>query len=388
VKRTRARRTGASLLGMALLAGGVFPAPLVAASELTPAALLAAARRVTGPAAGAKLPVIDATARCTGPDGPFTTRVVSAPDGRMRFEQHGSSGATAVLGIVGNDAWQYDWLGDSTAAAGPAHHAFLRGHEFLYLALAPETRLEGPEPDTLRVVLDGREAPAVRFRTTTGGTVDLAFDEVTDLPLGFLLADTGAAAGPPVRVRYDGWGREGNLFLPRRIQIAHGNESFAYDLSGGIRPDPDIGDPFRPSGDFGANADVAELRRLQREARDAHLQYDAERLVASFHDPLTGLSRGEVSRSTPEENRERFGGYLKSVEFDEWADTAPPLIRVSADGSMAYVIVQKRVRLRTRTTPPQTESVQFAWMEAWEKRNGAWRLMAVASTEKELEEGQ
>jgi hypothetical protein len=359
VKRTRARRTGASLLGMALLAGGVFPAPLVAASELTPAALLAAARRVTGPAAGAKLPVIDATARCTGPDGPFTTRVVSAPDGRMRFEQHGSSGATAVLGIVGNDAWQYDWLGDSTAAAGPAHHAFLRGHEFLYLALAPETRLEGPEPDTLRVVLEG-----------------------------FLLADTGAAAGPPVRVRYDGWGREGNLFLPRRIQIAHGNESFAYDLSGGIRPDPDIGDPFRPSGDFGANADVAELRRLQREARDAHLQYDAERLVASFHDPLTGLSRGEVSRSTPEENRERFGGYLKSVEFDEWADTAPPLIRVSADGSMAYVIVQKRVRLRTRTTPPQTESVQFAWMEAWEKRNGAWRLMAVASTEKELEEGQ
>jgi hypothetical protein len=303
----------------------------------------------------------------------------------MRFEQHRAGGEASVLGIDPAGAWQHDGLGDSIVAAPAPVAAFLRGHEFLYLALAPETRLAGPEPRVRVAPFDGRDVPTLRFGVPAGGFVDIHYDEASGRPLGLTIPDPGGTAGPPVRVRYADWETIGNLRLPLRVAIEHGAELFGYALGGGVRIDVTPDTAFRRSGDFGADADLAELRRLQREARTAHLEYDAERLVASFHDPLTGVAAGRVESSTPAENRVRFGGYLNSVEFDEWADTAPPRFRLSADRTMAYVIVQKRVRLRTRSTPPVTEAAQFAWMEAWEKIDGRWRLMAVASTDRPLE---
>jgi hypothetical protein len=131
-------------------------------------------------------------------------------------------------------------------------------------------------------------------------------------------------------------------------------------------------------------ADRAALLRLHQLAQTAHLEKRADLLVASFADSFLNISRGAVTVRTPEENRARFQAYLDRSTFQEWADLAPPLIRISPEGQMAYVIVQKRVRLTApdRVGVTRPEHTIFAWVELYEKRGGRWTVMAVASTDR------
>jgi hypothetical protein len=130
--------------------------------------------------------------------------------------------------------------------------------------------------------------------------------------------------------------------------------------------------------------DRAQLLRLHELARTAHLEKRPELLVASFADSLVNIARGAVTVRTPEESRDRFRSYFDRVAFQEWADIAPPVIRISPDGQMAYVIVQKRVRLSAPDSMgvPREEHTVFAWLEVYEKRDGDWTLTTVASTDR------
>jgi hypothetical protein len=132
------------------------------------------------------------------------------------------------------------------------------------------------------------------------------------------------------------------------------------------------------------DADRAELLRLHQLAQTAHLEKRPELLVASFADSFLDISRGKVNVRTPAESRASFQAYFDESTFLEWADLAPPLIRISPDGQMAHVIVQKRVRLTAidSTGVQRPEDTIFAWVELYEKRSGKWTLMGVASTDR------
>jgi hypothetical protein len=120
------------------------------------------------------------------------------------------------------------------------------------------------------------------------------------------------------------------------------------------------------------------------EGRTAHLAKRADLLVASFGDSFLNISHGTVALRSPAESQARFQTYFDRVTFQEWDDLAPPIIRISRDGQMAYVVVQKRVRL----TAPDSAGVQqpehtvYAWVELYEKRHDKWTLMAVVSTDR------
>ena len=62
-----------------------------------------------------------------------------------------------------------------------------------------------------------------------------------------------------------------------------------------------------------------------------------------------------------------------------------PVIKISKDGTMATKIVQKRVRgiSKDKDGKETTEHVVYAWLEVLEKIDGKWRLVTIASTEKD-----
>jgi hypothetical protein len=134
-------------------------------------------------------------------------------------------------------------------------------------------------------------------------------------------------------------------------------------------------------------ADRAELLRLHERARAAHLQHRADWLVSEWADTIFSLSHGGVSVGTSE-NRARsqagFQEYLDASTFQAWDDIVPPRIRISPDGQMAYVIVEKRVHLTAKdsTGAVQAERTRFAWLSVHEKQAGKWRLTAIASTDR------
>jgi hypothetical protein len=130
--------------------------------------------------------------------------------------------------------------------------------------------------------------------------------------------------------------------------------------------------------------DRAELLRLHDVARRAHLDKRADLMVASFDDSLRSVSGGEVTVSSPDENRTRMQGYFDRSTFQAWDDIEPPYLRVSPDGRMAWKIVRKRVRLTApdSTGRPVAEDVVYAWVEIYEKPQDRWILKAVASTDR------
>lgn len=133
-------------------------------------------------------------------------------------------------------------------------------------------------------------------------------------------------------------------------------------------------------------AERAALLQLHAEQRRAHLEHDAGLLTASFADTFYSLGRGRVTTPSRAESTRRFQAYFDQSAFTAWDDTAPPVIRISPDGRMAYVIVQKRVTLTARGAvagPP--EDVQYAWLATYEKRDGRWQLTALASTDRPAE---
>ena len=136
-----------------------------------------------------------------------------------------------------------------------------------------------------------------------------------------------------------------------------------------------------PPGDL--TADRAELLRLHERARAAHLERRADWLVSDWADSLVTVNHGQVSVGSAAGGREGFQRYFDGVEFQAWDDIVPPRVRISPDGRMAYVIVEKRVHLTPRETPDaEPERTRFAWLSVYEKIAGRWRLAAIASTER------
>lgn len=118
------------------------------------------------------------------------------------------------------------------------------------------------------------------------------------------------------------------------------------------------------------------------------MEHNAGLLTATFADTFYSLGRGLVTTPTRAESTRRFQAYFDQSEFSAWDDTAPPIIRVSPDGQMAYIIVQKRVSLTPKgLNAGPREDVQYAWLSTYEKRDGRWQLTALASTDRPMEPG-
>jgi hypothetical protein len=127
--------------------------------------------------------------------------------------------------------------------------------------------------------------------------------------------------------------------------------------------------------------DRAELLGLQAQAREAHLTYDAGLLVSSQAEDFLSIGGGSVQRPTLAQSREMFAGYFGSVRFVAWDDLSPPRIFLSDDGTLATVVVEKFVHLTARADPTREVKRRYAWMETWRKEDGAWKLVALASTD-------
>ena len=132
--------------------------------------------------------------------------------------------------------------------------------------------------------------------------------------------------------------------------------------------------------------EAAALLALHREVLEAHLASDVDRLLGSGYprvDDFVMAGRGEVSFPTREQMRARLGPYLASTRFDTYRDAVPPVVRVSRDGTMGWVIAQVEASGMQRSDPDRPEeplSFICAWIELYEKREGRWAAVGNVSS--------
>jgi hypothetical protein len=91
---------------------------------------------------------------------------------------------------------------------------------------------------------------------------------------------------------------------------------------------------------------------------------------------------GKVQVKSRDDVRKQFTDYFRGTEFSAWDDLEPPIIHISPDGQMGWMIVRVRIAY-TKTDASGAKSKEdavMAWMSVYEKRDGKWLYAANAST--------
>jgi hypothetical protein len=122
-------------------------------------------------------------------------------------------------------------------------------------------------------------------------------------------------------------------------------------------------------------ADVRALLAMHEQILQAHRDSNVDHLLANAVDrDFVMGNRGVVSYPSLAQRKDRLGPYLRSTRFSVYRDQVPPIVKVSADGTLGWVIVQIEARGEQTTESGTTEHLEFqsAWIELYEKRDGRW----------------
>jgi hypothetical protein len=139
-----------------------------------------------------------------------------------------------------------------------------------------------------------------------------------------------------------------------------------------------------PSADL--EKEKAELLRIHKSDREAHFKTDVDALLENSPEEFISVGRGKINRSSKDDARKMFTGYFRDAKYYEWDDVEEPIVRISNDASMAWMINRTRVR-RVQKKPDgaeQEEKFVYAGIMTYEKRDGRWVRVANVSTAEQL----
>ena len=131
-----------------------------------------------------------------------------------------------------------------------------------------------------------------------------------------------------------------------------------------------------------SDADVQELLGLHAAVIRAHLESDVALFPEQDGGSFVMANRGEITHPDPQEMREGMADYLGRTRFSVYRDQVPPIVRVSQDGTLGWVIVQVEAEGEQTSPEGQVEPLSFvcAWIELYEKRAGRWRSVGNLSS--------
>jgi len=345
--------------------------PQVAFAERVPADVFDRhADSVGGWPAIARVESIRAVADVTSPRGGFRLELLWGRGGRFVFKQIRGEKPVFAAWILPGEAV------DATGAPiDPTTRSFVRAHDFLGVALDPRALFRPAGPATAGAAPDGNTI-SVPARDADGRPATLRFASESGRLSGFEMADP-RRAGIRVGVRLDDYRPDGGVSLPRLVSVTddagHWTIAFRQVVVGGV-PDSAFVPPAPSS-----ETDRQALLALHREVLDGHLASDA-RWLASEPEDYVVANRGEITRPSLEERRKRFGSYLGTTRFASYRDLVPPVVNVSRDGTLGWVICQVGAE-GTQSSDGKEQPLSFvsAWIELYEKRDGAWRRVGNVS---------
>ena len=129
--------------------------------------------------------------------------------------------------------------------------------------------------------------------------------------------------------------------------------------------------------DYEAEALAVHAESL-RAHRDGNWQWFGEAMT----EPTWNVSKGAVKTSTREQTLERFRNYLPHARFDRYEDIGEPIVRVSKDGTLAWVIATVRIEGQMKSGPEAGASLNstWAWILLLERQGDRWMRVGTVST--------
>jgi len=117
-----------------------------------------------------------------------------------------------------------------------------------------------------------------------------------------------------------------------------------------------------------------ELIKMHQDLLQFHLKGDVDSWLATESDQYVVANRGEVTYPSKKDREARIGPYLKRTKFKEYRDLIAPVVRVSKDGSLAWLIAQVKASGVQTADDGKQQPLEFtsAWIELFERKDGKW----------------
>ncbi|HZR38931.1 MAG TPA: hypothetical protein VFB12_02360 [Ktedonobacteraceae bacterium] len=126
----------------------------------------------------------------------------------------------------------------------------------------------------------------------------------------------------------------------------------------------------------------ARLLQLHKNALQAHLEKDAEAFLAAYAPQWYDVRSAGIRLRTPEEAFPSIDRYFRRTHFTDFRELTPPIIHLSTDASMAWVIGEMFVQASQEVTHEQERDFSFrcTWVSIYEKDDkGEWGQVVDAS---------
>ncbi len=125
----------------------------------------------------------------------------------------------------------------------------------------------------------------------------------------------------------------------------------------------------------------AALLSLHQTVMTAHLEGDIEPWMAIESDDYVSANRGEITFPTKAERRAARAPYLTSTRFHVYRDLRDPIVTVSSDGTLGWVIAEVEGEGLREGEDGHAEPMRFisAWIELYRRDGEAWALIGNVS---------
>lgn len=135
----------------------------------------------------------------------------------------------------------------------------------------------------------------------------------------------------------------------------------------------------RPSDGEGESR--AQLLAMHEQVLEAHRTGDVEQWMAVEGDDYISANGGTITFPTTGERRGMREPYLLSTSFEVYRDLQDPIVEVSPDGQLGWVIAQVEMRGTQASSDSSTHPIEavWAWIELYRKVDGAWKLVGNVS---------
>lgn len=130
--------------------------------------------------------------------------------------------------------------------------------------------------------------------------------------------------------------------------------------------------------------DREEILSIHDQVIQAHFDHAVRAWLDLESEEYISANRGEITYPTKEERAKIRQPYLQATEFTEYFDLIPPIVNISDDATLGWLIAQVQVKGIQTTADDETIPVEFisAWIELYKKVDGNWLCVGNVSNMK------
>ena len=126
----------------------------------------------------------------------------------------------------------------------------------------------------------------------------------------------------------------------------------------------------------------AELLTIHHDLIRAHLTNDPSLSVQTILENFASVKDGEITFPDRDEVLSGITDYISNTTFSEYRDLQEPVIGLSEDGTVGWVIARVSVQGERKLNDGTTREISFicSWMTLYRRVNGRWVTEAEVST--------